>query len=45
MHKRKKYGELTFYLEACESGSMFDEHMPESLKSKYLLDKVVHLKY
>ncbi|CAK5018237.1 unnamed protein product [Meloidogyne enterolobii] len=27
-----KYGELTFYLEACESGSMFDEHMPESLK-------------
>uniref|UniRef100_A0A915N244 legumain n=1 Tax=Meloidogyne javanica TaxID=6303 RepID=A0A915N244_MELJA len=32
MHKKKKYGELTFYLEACESGSMFDEHMPESLK-------------
>ncbi|CAK5079220.1 unnamed protein product [Meloidogyne enterolobii] len=32
MHKKKKYGELTFYLEACEAGSMFDEHMLESLK-------------
>ncbi|KAL7074668.1 hypothetical protein ACQ4LE_005976, partial [Meloidogyne hapla] len=32
MHQKKKYKELTFYLEACESGSMFDEHMPESLK-------------
>ncbi|KAF7632576.1 Legumain, partial [Meloidogyne graminicola] len=32
MHKRRKYKELTFYLEACESGSMFDAHMPENLK-------------
>lgn len=23
MHKNKRYGKLVFYLEACESGSMF----------------------
>ncbi|KAH7719919.1 Protein T28H10.3 [Aphelenchoides avenae] len=28
MHARKKYKELTFYLEACESGSMFENLDP-----------------
>uniref|UniRef100_A0A914HM55 legumain n=1 Tax=Globodera rostochiensis TaxID=31243 RepID=A0A914HM55_GLORO len=32
MHAKKMYGELTFYLEACESGSMFDHTLAKSLK-------------
>ncbi|KAL3072955.1 hypothetical protein niasHS_017929 [Heterodera schachtii] len=32
MHAKKMYGELTFYLEACESGSMFDHTLAQSLK-------------
>nr|AVA09645.1 putative effector protein [Heterodera avenae] len=32
MHKKKMYSELTFYLEACESGSMFDHTLAQSLK-------------
>jgi legumain len=30
MHEREMYKELTFYLEACESGSMFGDNLPEN---------------
>eukprot|EP01105_Mastigella_eilhardi_P008463 TRINITY_DN2051_c0_g2_i4.p1 TRINITY_DN2051_c0_g2~~TRINITY_DN2051_c0_g2_i4.p1 ORF type:complete len:455 (-),score=97.39 TRINITY_DN2051_c0_g2_i4:16-1380(-) len=32
MHNKKQYGALTFYLEACESGSMFYKHLPEDVE-------------
>jgi len=31
MHDNKKYGELVFYLEACESGSMFDGILKDNM--------------
>lgn len=35
MHKNKKYSQLTFYLEACESGSMFEEVLRSDMDSKF----------
>ncbi|KAJ1373478.1 hypothetical protein KIN20_035886 [Parelaphostrongylus tenuis] len=32
MHKEKRYNELVFYLEACESGSMFEGTLKEEMK-------------
>jgi len=31
MHTNKKYAKLVFYLEACESGSMFDTLLPKNI--------------
>ncbi|KAI6240621.1 Legumain [Aphelenchoides fujianensis] len=31
MHKHEKYGQLVFYVEACESGSMFEEILPNHI--------------
>uniref|UniRef100_T1JY55 legumain n=1 Tax=Tetranychus urticae TaxID=32264 RepID=T1JY55_TETUR len=31
MHEHKLYGKLTFYLEACESGSMFENILPDNI--------------
>uniref|UniRef100_T1L5C6 Legumain prodomain domain-containing protein n=1 Tax=Tetranychus urticae TaxID=32264 RepID=T1L5C6_TETUR len=31
MHDHKMYGKLTFYLEACESGSMFENILPDNI--------------
>ncbi|ELT99476.1 hypothetical protein CAPTEDRAFT_108468 [Capitella teleta] len=31
MHSQRKYKELVFYIEACESGSMFDGLLPEDI--------------
>ena len=33
MHDKKQYKELVFYLEACESGSMFEKTLPKISKS------------
>jgi len=32
MHQNKKYNQLVFYLEACESGSMFNTLLPKNIK-------------
>lgn len=32
MHANQRFSELTFYLEACESGSMFQKTLPSELK-------------
>lgn len=32
MHQKKMYKEMVFYIEACESGSMFDGTLPPGLK-------------
>eukprot|EP00744_Colponema_vietnamica_P007877 GILI01011282.1.p1 GENE.GILI01011282.1~~GILI01011282.1.p1 ORF type:complete len:472 (+),score=114.83 GILI01011282.1:54-1469(+) len=32
MHEKQKYQELVFYLEACESGSMFEGLLPSDIK-------------
>ena len=32
MYDKQMYKELVFYLEACESGSMFDGHLPDNIK-------------
>lgn len=32
MHEKKSYKKLVFYLEACESGSMFNDILPDNLK-------------
>jgi len=32
MNENKMYSELVFYLEACESGSMFEDKLPEDIK-------------
>jgi legumain len=31
MHRQKKYQQLVFYLEACESGSMFKDVLPKNI--------------
>ncbi|KAI6192660.1 Legumain [Aphelenchoides fujianensis] len=31
MHKNERYSQLTFYLEACESGSMFEKVLPSNI--------------
>ena len=31
MHQDKKFKKLVFYLEACESGSMFKNLLPENI--------------
>jgi len=31
MHANKKYGKLVFYIEACESGSMFEDLLPNNI--------------
>ncbi|CAG2179600.1 unnamed protein product, partial [Oppiella nova] len=31
MHKNNKYSKLVFYIEACESGSMFYKHLPTDI--------------
>ncbi|CAG2161671.1 unnamed protein product [Oppiella nova] len=31
MHRDQRYGKLVFYLEACESGSMFDKLLPNNI--------------
>uniref|UniRef100_T1K7A7 legumain n=1 Tax=Tetranychus urticae TaxID=32264 RepID=T1K7A7_TETUR len=31
MHENKMYGKLVFYLEACESGSMFENILPDNI--------------
>ncbi|CAM1319586.1 LGMN (predicted), partial [Pycnogonum litorale] len=31
MHKEKKYGKMVFYVEACESGSMFSNSLPNNI--------------
>ncbi|KAK3585993.1 hypothetical protein CHS0354_033110 [Potamilus streckersoni] len=31
MHKQNKYGKMVFYVEACESGSMFSELLPKDI--------------
>lgn len=31
MHSAKKYGQLVFYVEACESGSMFEDILPKNM--------------
>lgn len=35
MHKNNQFNEMTFYLEACESGSMFENVLPINIKSKF----------
>ena len=37
MHRRELYKELTFYLEACESGSMFDWPRAKELNSERVI--------
>jgi len=32
MHKNKKYKKMVFYVEACESGSMFDQTLAHNIK-------------
>ena len=32
MHQNNKYNQLVFYLEACESGSMFNTLLPSNIK-------------
>jgi len=32
MAKRKQFRELTFYMEACESGSMFEDLLPDNIR-------------
>ncbi|MFH4979355.1 hypothetical protein AB6A40_006064 [Gnathostoma spinigerum] len=32
MHQHKRYGQLVFYLEACESGSMFEKNLPPNMQ-------------
>ncbi|XP_054154814.1 uncharacterized protein LOC128953354 [Oppia nitens] len=31
MHENKQYGKLVFYLESCDSGSMFDKVLPQDI--------------
>jgi legumain len=31
MHKEKRYDRLVFYLETCESGSMFENILPDNI--------------
>jgi len=31
MHRRQMYGQMVVYIEACESGSMFDSILPENI--------------
>lgn len=31
MHENKQYGQMVFYIEACESGSMFEGLLPENI--------------
>merc|ERR1712130_452987 len=31
MHQKNMYGKLVFYMEACESGSMFENHLPPNM--------------
>jgi legumain len=31
MHKQKRYSQLVFYMEACESGSMFEKVLPNNI--------------
>ncbi|KAI6192062.1 Legumain [Aphelenchoides bicaudatus] len=31
MHSQKRFGQLVFYLEACESGSMFEKVLPKNI--------------
>jgi legumain len=40
MHEREMYKELTFYLEACHSGSMFEGHLPNDLNSEFFVDSL-----
>ena len=35
MYNNKKYGKLVMYIEACESGSMFEDLLPDNLNSKF----------
>ncbi|KAL5009028.1 hypothetical protein ScPMuIL_014609 [Solemya velum] len=35
MHAKSQYKEMVFYVEACESGSMFDKHLPTDIKNFY----------
>jgi legumain len=37
MHKDKKYKEMVFYIEACESGSMFKDVLPADINGKSTL--------
>lgn len=34
MHKEKRYSQLVFYLEACESGSMFENVLRADMDSE-----------
>jgi legumain len=38
MHEREMYKEMTFYLSACQSGSMFGENLPENSQFLGLLE-------
>jgi len=35
MYHQNRYGKLVMYIEACESGSMFEDLLPENLNSKF----------
>ena len=40
MYQNKRYNKLVLYIEACESGSMFEDLLPDNLNSKYILNCV-----
>lgn len=37
MYHKKKYGKLLMYIEACESGSMFEDLLPANMNSNFLV--------
>jgi len=37
MYRNKKYGKMVFYIEACESGSIFDGLLPHNINGIYAL--------
>jgi legumain len=37
MHEREMYKEMTFYLGACYSGSMFGKNLPENSQFYFIL--------
>lgn len=39
MYHKNRYDKLVMYIEACESGSMFEDLLPDNLNSKF--DKII----
>ena len=36
MYQKKMYAKLVMYIEACESGSMFEDLLPKNIDSKFV---------